>query len=53
MAEQKKTDPSKKKQLTDKELEDRGISSDLVRYSCGLENADDLISDIRQALNNI
>ena len=41
------------RQLTDKELEDCGISSDLVRYSCGLENADDLISDIRQALNNI
>ena len=41
------------RQLTDQELIDCGISSDLVRYSCGLENADDLISDISQALDKV
>lgn len=40
------------RQLTDKELVDAGVSPDLVRLSCGLENAQDLIDDIKQALEN-
>lgn len=40
------------RQLTDKELVDAGVSPDLVRLSCGLENAQDLIDDIKQALDN-
>ncbi len=41
------------RQMNDKELEAAGISSDLVRMSCGLENAADLIADISQALEKI
>ena len=38
------------RQMNDAELEACGISGDLVRFSCGLENAADLIADIEQAL---
>ncbi len=41
------------RQLTDKQLEEAGIPATLVRYSCGIENADDLIEDIAQALEKI
>lgn len=41
------------RQLTDKQLEDAGIPATLVRYSCGIENAEDLIEDIKQALEKI
>ena len=41
------------RQLTEQELIDCGISSDLVRFSCGLEDAEDLIADIKQALDSI
>lgn len=40
------------RQLTDKELIDAGVSPDLVRLSCGIENSQDLIDDIKQALDN-
>lgn len=40
------------RQLTDKELVEAGVLPDLVRLSCGLENAQDLIDDIKQALDN-
>lgn len=38
------------RQMTDEELAACGVSPDLVRLSCGIENADDLIADVRQAL---
>ena len=38
------------RQMNDAELQAAGVSPDLVRYSCGLEDADDLIADIAQAL---
>ena len=41
------------RQMTEEELAAAGISADLVRLSCGLENSLDLIADIEQALNNI
>jgi len=41
------------RQMNDAELEAAGISADLVRFSCGIESADDLIADIKQALDNI
>lgn len=41
------------RQLSDKELEEAGISPDLIRLSVGIENVDDLIADIDQALNTI
>ena len=40
------------RQLTDDELVAAGVSGDLVRLSCGLESALDLIDDIKQALDN-
>ena len=39
------------RQMTDSELLAAGVSADLVRYSCGLEDADDLIADLAQALD--
>ncbi len=41
------------RQMNDKELKAAGISPDLIRFSCGLENKFDLIEDIEQALNKI
>ena len=38
------------RQMNDEELIAAGVSADLVRYSCGLEDAEDLIADIEQAL---
>ena len=38
------------RQMNDAELEACGITANLVRLSCGLENAEDLIADISQAL---
>lgn len=38
------------RQMNDTELAAAGVSPDLVRYSCGLEDAEDLIADIEQAL---
>ncbi|MBQ4610378.1 MAG: O-acetylhomoserine aminocarboxypropyltransferase/cysteine synthase [Clostridia bacterium] len=40
------------RQMSDAELKAAGVSPDLVRYSCGLEDAADLIADIEQALND-
>ena len=39
------------RQMNDDELIAAGVSPDLIRYSCGLEDAADLIADIDQALN--
>lgn len=38
------------RQMSDDELAAAGISPDLVRLSCGIEAADDLIADLDQAL---
>ena len=38
------------RQMNDEELIAAGVSSDLIRYSCGLEDAQDLIADLEQAL---
>ena len=38
------------RQLSDSELLACGVSADLVRFSCGIESAEDLIADIDQAL---
>ena len=40
------------RQLSDKELIECGVSPDLIRMSIGLEDAEDLIADIEQALAN-
>ena len=39
------------RQLTDEQLVYCGITPDLVRFSVGIENIDDIIADIDQALN--
>ncbi|MCD7853781.1 MAG: O-acetylhomoserine aminocarboxypropyltransferase/cysteine synthase [Oscillospiraceae bacterium] len=39
------------RQMSDAELEAAGVSPDMVRLSCGLEDAADLIADLEQALN--
>ena len=41
------------RQMTDAQLQAAGIPAGLIRMSCGLENAQDLIDDIRQALEAI
>ncbi len=41
------------RQMNDMELEAAGVSPDLIRYSCGIESADDLIDDLREALDSI
>ena len=41
------------RQMTDEQLEAAGIPPTLIRYSCGIENADDLIEDLAQALEQI
>ena len=41
------------RQMTDAELEAAGVGADLIRLSCGLENAQDLIADIAQALQQV
>lgn len=38
------------RQMTDEELEAAGVAPDMIRFSCGLEDAEDLIADIEQAL---
>lgn len=38
------------RQLTDEQLVECGVGPDLVRFSVGIENADDIIADIEQAL---
>ena len=41
------------RQMTDAQLEAAGIPPTLIRYSCGIENAEDLIEDIKQALEKV
>lgn len=41
------------RQLTDEQLAAAGISPDLIRLSVGIENVDDIIADIDQALAKI
>ena len=38
------------RQLSDEELAAAGVSPDLVRFSVGIENVDDIIEDLAQAL---
>lgn len=40
------------RQLTDEQLIEAGVQPDLIRFSVGIENADDIIADIEQALNS-
>ena len=42
-----------RRQMNDAELEAAGVSPDLIRYSCGIESAEDLIDDLSTALSQI
>ena len=41
------------RQMTDEQLVEACVQPDLIRFSVGIENADDIIADIEQALENI
>ena len=41
------------RQLTDEELVAGGVAPDMVRLSVGIENADDIIADLSQALDQV
>ena len=41
------------RQMTDAQLEEAGIPAGLVRMSCGLEDKEDLIADLKQALDTL
>ena len=41
------------RQLSEKQLKEAGIPPDLIRFSVGLEDPDDLISDLEQALKKV
>lgn len=41
------------RQMTDAELEAAGITPDLIRLSCGIEDPEDLIADLEQALEAV
>lgn len=41
------------RQMNDEQLEAAGVSPDLIRLSVGLENIDDLIDDVKSALERI
>lgn len=38
------------RQMTDEQLKEAGVAPDLIRLSVGIENVDDIINDIKQAL---
>ena len=41
------------RQMNDAQLIEAGVQPDLIRFSVGIENADDIIADIEQALAHI
>ena len=38
------------RQMTDEQLKEAGVPAELIRISCGIEDKDDLVADIEQAL---
>ncbi len=38
------------RQMTDEQLAEAGVAPDLIRFSVGIENAEDIINDLEQAL---
>ena len=41
------------RQMTDEQLTAAGVGADLIRLSCGLENKEDLIADLAQAIDKV
>ena len=40
-------------QLTDEQLIEAGVAPDLIRFSVGIENVEDIIADLTQALDKV
>jgi O-acetylhomoserine (thiol)-lyase len=41
------------RQLSDEQLREAGVAPDLVRLSVGIENVEDIIADLEQAMNKM
>lgn len=41
------------RQLTEQQLKEAGIAPDLIRFSVGIENVEDIINDLKQALDKV
>lgn len=41
------------RQMSDEQLVEAGVAPDLIRFSVGIENADDIIADLEQALTQV
>ena len=41
------------RQLSDEQLMEAGVAPDLIRLSVGIEDVEDILADIRQALQQI
>jgi O-acetylhomoserine (thiol)-lyase len=41
------------RQMTDEQLVEAGVAPDLIRLSVGIENVDDIIADLKQAMDQI
>ena len=49
----KKDNAAAAPELTDEQLIEAGVAPDLIRLSVGIEDCDDILADIRQALDAI
>ena len=38
------------RQLSDQQLKEAGVGADLIRFSVGIENIEDILADVQQAL---
>ncbi|MBR3850598.1 MAG: O-acetylhomoserine aminocarboxypropyltransferase/cysteine synthase, partial [Fibrobacter sp.] len=41
------------RQLSDEQLIEAGVAPDLIRFSVGIENVEDIIADLTQALEKV
>lgn len=41
------------RQMTDEQLKEAGVAPDMIRFSVGIENAEDIIADLEQAMANV
>ena len=41
------------RQMTDEQLIEAGVAPDLIRFSVGIENVNDIINDLAQAIDSI
>lgn len=41
------------RQMTDEQLVEAGVAPDLIRFSVGIENSEDIIADLKQALDKL